>query len=86
MCRPVARKPIYCLAILEPHLETTKNKIFFRARRRLRQIKINYLINVGKGALELRVLLVVYRLSKPLNNRCVRSARLNKLPNIILGV
>ena len=86
MCRPMSRKPIYCLAILQPHLEATKNIIFFSARRRIWQIKINYLINVGKGALKLRVLLIVYRLSEPLNNRCDRSAGLNKFPNIILGI
>ena len=86
MCRPVARKPIYCLAIFEPHLKTGKNKILFRARRGIWQVKINYLINVGKCALKLRVLFVVYRLSEPLDNRCDRSAWLNKLPNIILGI
>jgi len=86
MCRPVSRKPIYCLAILEPHLETAKTIIFFRARRCIWQIKINYLVNVGKGTLKLGILLVMPRLSKSLDNVCEWRAWLNKLPNIILTV
>ena len=85
-CRAVSGKPINCLASFEAHLKTCKDIILLCPRRGVWQDKINYLINIGEGALKLRILLVVYRLSEPLNDRSDRRARLNKLPNVIFSV